>query len=156
HVPGDAVRSAREDEAPSEPGGRLGRSLAPRAPRIRAVQCEIPAPTPSLRSTLARVSLLLSPPLGGCMSEAAMRSALQPLGRAIPHELRSACGGDDGVRHRPSHLRVHPKIDRTTMTAKETRACLASFLLHNEPMSSMRDEGVKERPPFFFVGTGKL
>jgi hypothetical protein len=31
---------------------------SPRAPRIRAVRCEIPAPTHPLRSTLAQVSLL--------------------------------------------------------------------------------------------------
>ena len=36
------------------------------------------------------------------------------------------------------------------------RACTGSFLLHNEQMSSMRDMGIKERPPFFFVGTDKL
>jgi Thioesterase domain len=33
---------------------------------------------------------------------------------------------------------------------------MISFLLHNEQMSSMRDKGIKERPPFFFVGTDKL
>ena len=42
------------------------------------------------------------------------------------------------------------------MTAKEMRACIASFLLHNEQMSSIRSNGIKERPPFFFVGTDKL
>jgi hypothetical protein len=42
------------------------------------------------------------------------------------------------------------------MTAKEMRACMASFLLLNEQMSSMRDKGITERPPFFFVGTDKL
>jgi hypothetical protein len=42
------------------------------------------------------------------------------------------------------------------MTAKEARACRVSFLLHNEQMSSMRDKGIEERPPFFFVGTDKL
>jgi Thioesterase domain len=42
------------------------------------------------------------------------------------------------------------------MTAKEMRACIVSFLLHNEQMSSMRDKGIKERPPFFFVGIDKL
>jgi thioesterase domain-containing protein len=42
------------------------------------------------------------------------------------------------------------------MTAKELRACLVSFRLHNEPMSSMKDKVIKERPPFFFVGTDKL
>ena len=42
------------------------------------------------------------------------------------------------------------------MTAKEMRACIVSFLLHNEQISSMRDKGIKERPPFFFVGTDKL
>jgi Thioesterase domain len=42
------------------------------------------------------------------------------------------------------------------MTAKEKRACMIAFLLHNEQMSSMRDRGIKERPPFFFVGTDKL
>ena len=42
------------------------------------------------------------------------------------------------------------------MTAKEMRACRVSFLLHNEQMSSMTDVGIKERPPFFFVGTDKL
>jgi thioesterase domain-containing protein len=42
------------------------------------------------------------------------------------------------------------------MTAKEMRACMISFRLHNEHMSSMRDKGIKERPPFFFVGTDKL
>jgi hypothetical protein len=42
------------------------------------------------------------------------------------------------------------------MTAKEMRACMASFLLHNEQMSSMRDKGINERPPFFCVGTDKL
>ena len=41
------------------------------------------------------------------------------------------------------------------MTAQETRACRVSFLLHNERLSSMRDKGIKERPPFFFVGTHK-
>jgi hypothetical protein len=38
------------------------------------------------------------------------------------------------------------------MTAKEMRACMINFLLHNEQMSSIRDKGIKERPPFFFVG----
>ena len=33
---------------------------------------------------------------------------------------------------------------------------MVSFLLHNEPTSSMRDKGIKKRPPFFFVGTDKL
>jgi len=33
---------------------------------------------------------------------------------------------------------------------------MASFLLHNEQMSSMRDKGINERPPFFFVGLDKL
>jgi hypothetical protein len=42
------------------------------------------------------------------------------------------------------------------MTAKEMRECMVSFLLHNERMGSMRDKGIKERPPFFFVGTDKL
>jgi Thioesterase domain len=42
------------------------------------------------------------------------------------------------------------------MTAKEMRACMVGFLLHNEPTSSMRDKGIKKRPPFFFVGTDKL
>jgi hypothetical protein len=42
------------------------------------------------------------------------------------------------------------------MTAKKKRACMVSFLLHNEQMSSMRDKGIKVRPPFFFVGTDKL
>jgi hypothetical protein len=42
------------------------------------------------------------------------------------------------------------------MTAKESRACMASFLLHNEQMSSMRDKGINERPPLFFVGLDKL
>jgi Thioesterase domain len=42
------------------------------------------------------------------------------------------------------------------MTANEMRECMVSFLLHNEQMSSMRDKGLKERPPFFFVGTHKL
>jgi Thioesterase domain len=42
------------------------------------------------------------------------------------------------------------------MTAKETRVCTASFLLQNDQMSSMRDNGIMERPPFFFVGTDKL
>jgi thioesterase domain-containing protein len=42
------------------------------------------------------------------------------------------------------------------MTAKEMRACTVSFLLHNQHMSSMKYKGIKERPPFFFVGTDKL
>jgi hypothetical protein len=42
------------------------------------------------------------------------------------------------------------------MTAKEMRACMVSFLLHNEQTSSMRDKGIKKRPPFFFVGADKL
>jgi Thioesterase domain len=42
------------------------------------------------------------------------------------------------------------------MTAKEMRACTASFLVHNEQMSSIKDKGIKERPPFFFVGSVKL
>jgi Thioesterase domain len=42
------------------------------------------------------------------------------------------------------------------MTAKEMRACMVSFRLNNEQMSSMRDKAIKERPPFFFVGTDKL
>jgi Thioesterase domain len=42
------------------------------------------------------------------------------------------------------------------MTAKEMRACMVSFLLNNEQMNSMRGKGIKERPPFFFVGTDKL
>jgi hypothetical protein len=42
------------------------------------------------------------------------------------------------------------------MTAKEIRACMVSFRLNNEQMSSMRDKGIEERPPFFFVGTDKL
>jgi hypothetical protein len=42
------------------------------------------------------------------------------------------------------------------MTANEMRACRVSFLLHNAPMSSMKDKDIKERPPFFFVGTDKL
>ena len=42
------------------------------------------------------------------------------------------------------------------MTVKEMRACMVSFLLHNGQMSSINDKGIKERPPFFFVGTGKL
>jgi len=42
------------------------------------------------------------------------------------------------------------------MTAKEMRACMVSFLLHNQQMSSIKDKGIKERPPFFFVGTDIL
>jgi hypothetical protein len=42
------------------------------------------------------------------------------------------------------------------MTAKEQRACMVSFLLHNEQLSSMRNKGIKEKPPFFFVGTDEL
>jgi hypothetical protein len=42
------------------------------------------------------------------------------------------------------------------MTAKEMRACMVSFRLHNEQLSSIKDKGTKERPPFFFVGTDKL
>jgi Thioesterase domain len=42
------------------------------------------------------------------------------------------------------------------MTAKEKRGCMISFRLNNEQMSSMRDKGIEERPPFFFVGTDKL
>jgi hypothetical protein len=30
------------------------------------------------------------------------------------------------------------------MTAKEMRACMVNFLLHNEQMSPMRDKGIKE------------
>jgi hypothetical protein len=41
------------------------------------------------------------------------------------------------------------------MTAKEMRACMVSFLLSNEQMSSIKDKGIKERPPFFCVGTHK-
>jgi hypothetical protein len=44
---------------------------------------------------------------------------------------------------------------QTTMTAHEMRACRVSFLLHNEQLSSIKDKGIKERPPFFFVGTHK-
>jgi hypothetical protein len=33
---------------------------------------------------------------------------------------------------------------------------MVSFLLHNERISSMRGQCIKERPPFFFVGTSKL
>jgi thioesterase domain-containing protein len=44
------------------------------------------------------------------------------------------------------------------MTAKEKRACVMSFLLQNEQMSSApyRFKDIKERPPFFFVGTDEL
>jgi thioesterase domain-containing protein len=42
------------------------------------------------------------------------------------------------------------------MTAKEKRACMACFLMHNEPMSSIRLKGLKERPPVFFLGTPRL
>jgi hypothetical protein len=49
---------------------------------------KIPAPTHPLRSTLVRVTLLSPPSPGGCMNEAAMRSAVQPLGWAISNELR--------------------------------------------------------------------
>jgi hypothetical protein len=42
------------------------------------------------------------------------------------------------------------------MTAKEMRACMVSLLLHNEQMSSTWSEGIKERPPFFFVGSDRL
>ena len=42
------------------------------------------------------------------------------------------------------------------MTAKEIRACMISFRLHNQHMSSMRVEGIKERRPFFFVAIDKL
>jgi hypothetical protein len=33
---------------------------------------------------------------------------------------------------------------------------MVSFLLCCEQMSSVRDKGIKERAPFFFVGTEKL
>jgi thioesterase domain-containing protein len=42
------------------------------------------------------------------------------------------------------------------MTAKEMRACMISFRLHNEQTSSTRNKDIKKRPPFFFVGTDKL
>jgi hypothetical protein len=42
------------------------------------------------------------------------------------------------------------------MTAKEMRACMLSFRLHNQHLSSMRLTGIEERPPFFFVATDKL
>ena len=33
---------------------------------------------------------------------------------------------------------------------------MVNFLLHNEQMTSMRDKGIKERPPSFFVHTDKF
>jgi hypothetical protein len=76
----------------------------------RLRRCEISAPTHPSPPTLARVSLLLSPPSGDCMNEAAMRSAVQPLGWAISNELRLGYAGQDGVLHRSPHIRVHPRI----------------------------------------------
>jgi hypothetical protein len=60
-----------------------------------------------------------------------MRTAVQPLGWAISKRTPVMIRGEDGVRHRSSLLRVHPKINQTTMTAQEMRVCMASFLLHN-------------------------
>jgi hypothetical protein len=42
------------------------------------------------------------------------------------------------------------------MPAKEMRARMVSFLLHNEQTSSMKDKGIKARLLFSFVGTDKL
>ena len=33
---------------------------------------------------------------------------------------------------------------------------MVSFLLHNEQIGSIKDKGIKDRPPFYFVGTDKL
>ena len=85
-----------------------------------------------------------------------MRSAVPYLGWAKSKELRAEYAGQDGVLHRSPHIRVHPTIYQTTMTAKEKRACMMSFILQNPQMSSMKFKGIKERPPFFFVGTDKL
>src|SRR5262249_51398065 len=45
---------------------------------------------------------------------------------------------------------------QTTMTAKQKRACMVSFLLNNEQVGPMGFNGIRGRPPFFFVGTEKL